>query len=101
MPGHEDDWMPPGWLESLDAMDSQGSENPPKPKEHRTKAKQHAPAKAKPRGSTKAAVVRQIIAQARARKGTSQDSVVDAVVKSLGMVRSMAQVYVRNNWDKA
>lgn len=50
--------------------------------------------------TTKSHIVRQMIARAKAL-GTPVATVIDCVVRELGMSRSMASRYVKGNWDKA
>ena len=55
---------------------------------------------AAPAGASKADLVRGRIAQAKAR-GEAAEVVVMWAIDCLGMARSLAQTYVKNNWSKA
>ena len=59
-----------------------------------------AAAKRKPRSNapTKASVVRDLIRQNKGKHNQAQ--VTDEVIKKLGMTRSLATTYVKNNWEK-
>ena len=47
----------------------------------------------------KSAVVRNMIAQAKAQNLTAQE-IISAVMNDLGFQRQLARTYVTNNWDK-
>jgi predicted SprT family Zn-dependent metalloprotease len=60
-----------------------------------------APKVPAPKASTsKADTVRKMIRDARAQ-GNEQQAVIESVIISLGMARSMAKKYVTENWDRA
>lgn len=61
--------------------------------------KQQTTAKASTKAKTKADVVRELIAAAKANNTAAAD-VVAQVVAQLNFTRALANVYVKNNWDK-
>ncbi len=48
---------------------------------------------------TKSAIVREMIAQAKAQGLTAED-IVTAVMSDMGFARQLARAYVNNNWTK-
>ena len=64
-----------------------------------TKAKASNTAAASTKAKTKADIVRELIAAAKANNTAAAD-VVAQVVAQLNFTRALANVYVKNNWDK-
>lgn len=88
------------WFKVVSAAQAIGAPKAPVKSEVRAPVAPAPKAAATEKRASKADVVRSMIADAK-RLGKSQDYVIANVVATLGMTKSLARAYVKNNWEKA
>lgn len=88
------------WFKVMTAAQAIGTAKAPAKKEVKAPIALAPKAVTTEKKASKADIVRSMIAEAK-RLGKGQDYVVANVVATLGMAKSLARAYVKNNWEKA